>query len=127
MCANKICTGKKNTYRFYFWVAWMVIINSCITILNMELLYCNTYIKRSVKGLKTDFTASGVFFLYYRIVHDVHESILADVWSIPHQIMMGTYVYVRDTAYIIREGNWKKRGVNDIRNIFCMESIFIRT
>lgn len=120
MCANKICTGKKNTYRFYFWVAWMVIINSCITILNMELLYCNTYIKSSVKGLKTDFTASGVFFLYYRIVHDVHESILADVWSIPHQIMMGTYVYVRDTAYIIREGNWKKRGVNDIRNIFCM-------
>lgn len=69
---------KKNTYRFYFGVTIMVIINRCITILNVEPFNCHAH-RIVYSGVKRDFTAHRVF-----VAPEVKDWVLTDVWSVPH-------------------------------------------
>lgn len=67
----------------------MVIINSRITVLNMELFHCNTHVETgSANGLKTDFTATRVFS-GDRSVQKIHKRVPTEVCPVPCQKLGG--------------------------------------
>lgn len=81
----------------------MVIINSRITVLNMELLNSDTHFETgSATGLKTDFTAPRVF-RGDRSVPGIQERVPTDVCPVPLQITGGICYHVSVTALTIRE------------------------
>lgn len=81
----------------------MVIINSRITVLNMELLNSDTHFETGrATGLKTDFTAPRVF-RGDRSVPEIQERVPTDVCPVPLQITGGICHHVSVTALTIRE------------------------
>lgn len=108
---------QENTHRFSFKIIMMVIINSRITVLNMELLNSDTHFETgSATGLKTDFTAPRVF-RGDRSVPDIQERVPTDVCPVPLQITGGICHHVSVTALTIRESYWNKRRLRDLGNI----------
>lgn len=105
---------KKNTYRFYFGVTIMVIINRCITILNVEPFNCHAH-RIVYSGVKRDFTAHRVFVApevkrlspYRCVIRPTLDNGSFSSWSKCHRkyhpwglLKKGEFWYIRNVVLI---------------------------